>query len=128
MIKVYQQNLHNETTSGDCWIACIASILEIDINELPNPNDYDAKNNWVEYARVVLEKLDSLGYELLCQTPNEFTKLTDIMMVVGKSPRGDFNHCVLWDDKIIHDPHPDNTGVENIIFFEQLIKKHENSY
>lgn len=95
----------------------------MDINELPNPNDFDAKNNWFKYCTVMLAKLDSLGYELIFQIPNEFTKLSNIMMVVGKSPRGDFNHCVVWNNGIIHDPHPDNTGIENILYFEQLIKK-----
>ena len=34
-------------------------------------------------------------------------------IATGKSPRGDFNHSVIYyKDKLFFDPHPDNTGLD----------------
>lgn len=34
--------------------------------------------------------------------------------MAGKSPRGDWDHCVVYQNgDMVHDPHPDKTGIED---------------
>lgn len=48
------------------------------------------------------------------------------IIAIGKSPRSTderrINHAVVWKNGLVHDPHPDNTDILDIIMFEVLIK------
>jgi hypothetical protein len=119
--KIYQKRQHTETTNGDCWRACLASILCVDIETFSDPNDFD---NWSDYVIKVLEQLYSLGYDLITYEIKDYPGYDRPVIAIGKSPRGDWYHAVVWKDGhgIIHDPHESNKGVENIKFFEVLDK------
>jgi hypothetical protein len=121
MIPVKQKSLHTTTTKGDCWRACIASILEVDIDAFSDPNNF---SDWEEYSLKIITELEELGVELTVYTIHGYKGNKTPVIAVGKSPRGDFDHGVVWLDGegIIFDPHPDNTGLENIKFFEVLTK------
>jgi hypothetical protein len=43
-------------------------------------------------------------------------------IAIGKSVRG-VNHAVVWKNGMAHDPHPDNTGLNEITRFEILTKE-----
>jgi len=103
---------------GDCFRACVASILEIPHEEMPNfcieTGDWIEKaNKWlgprgVAIFDVTLDKDGSM---------RNVTAMCDGMHVIisGKSPRGDFHHAVvgryvlvdgLHQLEYVHDPHP----------------------
>ncbi len=120
MIQINQTKFHNSETkeSGNCYAACIASILEKDINDVPNVlyietwTDYLLRlHEWlhifdlcyieVERSGLVNTDLNYLGYHLIC----------------GKGPRkkddGKFiYHAVVGYKGVIkYDPHPSREGL-----------------
>ena len=120
---------------GNCFAACVAAILEIPIDHVPNfcadgTEDWMAKGNeW--FGRRGLCMFDFEG-----SRPGgplaDCNGLVDGMYLIasGKSPRGDWKHSVvarycLGDGAhclaLVHDPHPDGTfldgAVESITMF-----------
>ena len=116
--------------AGDCWRACLASILECDIDLFHAP---EWKDDWSDYYPKVLKVLEDLGYQWIGYTienmdscPLDAPDTDGYVVAVGKSPRSTpdkrTNHAVVWKNGIVHDPHPDNTGINDIITFEILTK------
>ena len=110
---------------GDCWRACLASILECDIDTFPYHN---GDISWPEEWQEVLGILEEMGYFYETIPINSVTQgLIDCpdtdgySIAIGKSNRG-VNHSVVWKNGMAHDPHPDNTGLLEIERFEMLIK------
>ena len=106
MIPIKQTILHTETTKGNCLQAAIASILELSLNEVPifeGDDWYLLLMNWLESFKIELVRWD---YEV---------SFKGLYLVVGQSPRGDFKHIVVYENgKLVHDPHPDGTGLKTI--------------
>ena len=115
--------------NGDCWRACLSSILECDIDTFPA---WEYGEEWADYFPSVLRVLESMGYQW-GQYTIENTDLNCLerfsvggyVIAVGRSPRSteerQINHAVVWKNGIAHDPHPDKTGILNITTFEVLI-------
>jgi hypothetical protein len=114
MKKVYQTKFGNK--SGNCFPACVASILEIPLESIPNvcvlgEDWFDAFLFWCA----------TMGFSYV-ELREEYRKMTDgqLCIVVGKSPRKDIrHHCVVGrfeneEIEIVHDPHPDETGIDSI--------------
>ena len=115
---------------GDCWRACIASIIECDINDLP----YQGIDDWSRYYGDILTAVESKGYNLISIGVNNMddilfqSKATDgYIIAVGKSPRSTednrINHAVVWKNGIVHDPHPSREGILDINSFDVFQKK-----
>ena len=131
MIPLEQKYLHIQGKQhGDCWRTCIASILECDINVFSR---WELKQTWQEYYPIVLKELEKIGYkwgqytvENTDQDCLEKYSIDGYVIAIGRSPRSTkenrINHAVVWDNGIVHDPHPDNTGILDIITFEVLMK------
>jgi len=91
---------------GNCWAACMASILEMPIDAMPpvvnGAGWWEAWQVWLHernltiYAMPVQDNPAPLGYTILS----------------GKSPRGDWLHSVVaFNGVVVHDPHPDRSGI-----------------
>jgi len=109
MIKVDQTKIHSESTNGNCFAACLASILEIPLSDVPEfedmgkewfPNFY----KWVEKKWLYALRLEK-----------EFI-FPGLYLVMGTSPRNkSINHQVIYKNgKMVHDPHPLREGVTEI--------------
>lgn len=107
MKKVYQTILAGGDgfrKRGNCTEACIASLLNVELHEVPILENFgnkwrDAVKLFFKSKELVLE-FDSLG-------PNN-----EYFIVEGYTER-DTKHCCIYDreDQLIHDPHPNNTGL-----------------
>lgn len=95
---------------GDCWKACIASLLGVEnYDSVPHFALYgDAW--WPETYRWVLI---NHGLSLTYWGEDVVPPHPGIYIGSGPSPRGDFYHAVIVDEKgnLIHDPHPSRAGV-----------------
>ncbi len=95
---------------GDCLAACFASILEIPIEGIP---DFNAPGgNWFHRIEQWMEPMGLIP--LPVRTPPMWgAHCHDVAYCIacGKSPRGDWSHAVVWRGGIVHDPHPDGTGL-----------------
>jgi hypothetical protein len=109
---------------GNCWSACIASLLELPIEEVP-PFVKDGGENFLQLAQDWLGKRGL--FILRIRMPKEILTGDDIRwhqipeclcIATGKSPRGDYGHAVVgrivdaYKFEMLHDPHPDGTGIE----------------
>jgi hypothetical protein len=108
---------------GNCWAACIASILELPIEEVPNfvveyEGEYLKKTEeWIN--GLVKTRLWLKGHELGLVTVHCGNSPlgcigTTYWIGVGKSPRGPDHAVVYHGEDLVHDPHPDKTGLEGI--------------
>lgn len=144
MIPVYQTTFHSDDLPvseglGNCFVACVASIMEFPIYAVPDwPKIAYRFNNWQSHIerwlncynmtiRMAYQKhpLDT-DYPASLQKPDAGGWLDDGMIrykevnppyyiVSGKSPRGHFNHsCVWYQGEIVHDPHPNGTGLKTL--------------
>ena len=101
-----------EAGKGDCLRACIASILELRPDEVPNFTEIKGPQ-----ARVVTQWLSTRGLALL-EVPVasmdfyfvfEYAKIWHI--ISGRGPRGLRHATVGLSGKIVHDPHPSRAGL-----------------
>ena len=118
-------------TAGNCVSACIASILEIPIEEVPHfaqlQMDRAKQNEGGKGLKgMVVEFLNSKGLDLICcewVTEHDgiiprcyFGHNGRHAILSGKSPRGVCDHAVVGEAKgygmwIVHDPHPSRDGI-----------------
>jgi histidinol-phosphate phosphatase family protein len=95
---------------GNCFSACVASILHIPLTDVPAFCKYE---NWWERFN---EWLKSYGYYASIIRYSETWSPEGFHILSGKSPRGDFQHSVVaMGGDIVHDPHPSRAGVETRI-------------
>ena len=101
--------------NGDCMRACVASIFELPIEEVPNFNEPDQSH----FERKLDAWGTSVGLTVVdISVENDDTKvlLKDCWLIAcGRSPRGktkNNRHAVVWrNGRMVHDPHPDQRGI-----------------
>lgn len=102
------------STTGNCFPATVASILEVPLKEVPHPTEDDP--DWLDYWPRFQEWLVRYGLGYI-----EFERHADGSLwtpegfhtVLVKSPRGDWDHSVVgWRGRIVHDPYPGTTPEE----------------
>lgn len=100
---------------GDCFRACVASIFEFPIEEMPNFWDHtqDARVFWKMVNDWMRERLGMGCFPVKLTEEHEYM-LKDVMCVaLGKQRRSDEDHAVVWRNELIHDPHPSRDGIIN---------------
>ena len=95
---------------GDCWRACIATILGRDVPHFGRLALEQGKNQ----AGFTAEWLEERGYSLVQMTkaPTWFSDKT-VFLASGPSPRDpQVRHVVLHNGlEVVHDPHPSRAGL-----------------
>lgn len=121
MRPVYQTIFGNK--EGNCLAACIASILEVDIDRVPNFHGKDWAQQWCEWLRphgLFMWRIDVAEGIVI---PPGYSILS------GQSPRAEalgetwLHATVAFDGETVHDPHPDGGGVlskSDYLFFQIL--------
>lgn len=109
----------DEREAGNCFSACIASILELPVEAVPNfcqHKDWFSRcNQWLnERGYCYLEF--GLGTEV-----QEWSSFTGYCVLVGDSPRGCKHAVVGHRAQMIHDPHPSGEGLLSIELIGYLI-------
>ncbi len=95
---------------GNCLPACIASILEYPLEEVPHFGD----TTWVATLAVWLAPRGL--YPIIATLPNDDWRPAGFHILAGKSPRGDFLHAVVARGaEIVHDPHPSRAGLLTVV-------------
>lgn len=113
--KFYDDSLPDDKQRGNCLSAAVASVLELELHEVPNfvEIDDDGGQHWFEH---VCQFVKSHGYDYIfwpvederCPTPEP----GEFYLMAGKSPRGNFYHIVVYrDGEMVHDPHPSGAGI-----------------
>lgn len=94
---------------GDCFRTCVANLLGLPLDDVPNFVAMDDPWN-VHSAAWFNER--GLGYLTFPGDPGQYEMYRNVVLIVGgKGPRG-HNHAVLWKGgKLFHDPHPSDAGL-----------------
>jgi hypothetical protein len=111
---------------GNCLAACIASLLDLSIEDVPNfrtaEDQWGALQAWLSDRGLCAIRVAAQP-SLISSMPPQYCILT------GPSPRNPVLHAVigLWEGErtaMVHDPHPDGTGlagpVEYVTFLGKL--------
>ncbi len=106
---------------GNCMQAAIASILEIPLENVPHFMLYAEDEWWNRFE----EWAGQFGLQPIGIDPGGDWKPRGWHLIIGGSPRGEFDHCVVgYAGKPVHDPYPDGncelTKVTAYEFFVQL--------
>ena len=129
-----------DVVPGDCWRACLASLLEVPLAEVPHfihlhPSERDPEPGMAELAgpwwwresRAWVESVRP-GWTLAAwdrpaegwrpiygeQAKGDPEGIPSRVILTAPSPRGEWNHSVLvfeLDGTLAHDPFPDGQGV-----------------
>lgn len=91
--------------NGNCVAACIASLLELPLEEVPNfikaDEFWDDLNNWLAKRGLYLVSLAAVG-----KVPRGYH------IIDGKSHSGPWNHVVVgYEGIMVHDPNPKRRGI-----------------
>lgn len=126
---------HVDGRPGDCYRACIASVFEMELEDVPHfveigehlgDDDGSGTHHWWHVTREWLRRVFNLD---ICNIGVESWPQVraDVLqsdwrwaLAAGKSPR-DTNHIVVWDavaDELAHDPSPHGGGIVKPEFFE----------
>lgn len=105
--------------SGNCYPACLASILEIELGDVPN----FCAQNWLARTEEWLRTEHDctlLGFRP--KGEGAFYCVPAMYHIIaGKSSRG-LDHAVVgFQGKMVHDPHPSHDGLIAAEEFEFLI-------
>jgi hypothetical protein len=96
-------------------MACIASILNISLSE--TPDIWAAQERGEDWWIVSQEFVARYGYKLKFHWAKDYKHPRGQYYIVGgDSPRGTTggHACVALNGKIVHDPHPDRTGLTSV--------------
>ena len=102
--------------NGNCFSACIASMLGIPIEDVPTFVNFP---NWLGLAN---EFVKPFGFEMFMSVPRfveycrsaKDSKYHGYYIATGMGPRG-FHHSVICKDgEVVHDPHPEGGGIAKI--------------
>lgn len=95
------------TPEGNCIAACVASIMEKPLSEVPN----FIMPKFEEWQDRLDEWLAQFGLSSVCVSSEAMPGAYSI--ACGVSPRDkSIDHCVVWrGGAMIHDPHPSGDGI-----------------
>jgi hypothetical protein len=91
--------------SGDCVRACVASILDMPLTDVP----HFVQLHGERWADAFVEWCEAMGFHVDWQFG--FIATDEPAMLAGPSPRVGRHAVVIQHGKIIHDPHPSRLGL-----------------
>lgn len=97
----------------DCISACLASVLEIPLKEVPRFFEIAGADE-TEWWRAIKAWLATRGWGVINIDCNAFKlrRIDGYLIVAGESARG-LGHSTVWHKgKMIHDPHPEQSGIK----------------
>lgn len=102
---------------GDCFAACIASLLGLDIDEVPDfgqgkKNWYRLFEEWLRCRR--LAPLTVYGKSAIIPKGVYY-------LAGGKSSRGIPHSVIYLNGEMVHDPHPDRDGLAEVTDYLFLV-------
>jgi hypothetical protein len=106
-----------QQTPDDCFSTCLGIILQVHPKNIPNWNAVAGLgDDNAQWWAAVRDWLRPRGWGILNLSvlPNVLETIEGLYIVSGKTPRG-LMHATVWlDGKMLHDPHPDASGLTEV--------------
>lgn len=120
-MKIIDQDIFGDKL-GNCFPACLATLLGLPLSEVPN---FCTEHEITPWFPALIEWLKPRGYAPMANEfpgdPDPFLQWVETCapnipwIANGKSPRGEFQHSVVYiGSKMFHDPHPSRQGIEDV--------------
>lgn len=128
MIPITQTELYDPTRPnhrGNCWQTVIASILDLPLDEVPHfvqdEVDHPGDGDWDWWVRTC-RWLNA--HDLRLVMVDVATCRDEYVLATGPSPRGNgvFHVVIYRDGAMVHDPHPDRSGLTSVDFNGYVIR------
>lgn len=118
MIALKQTKLHGRNKIGNCFATCIACVLGLDLEDVPNVEVLYAvnKNFWLT---VFVNWASSIGYDYVQIDENEWDE-DELYLANGLTERGTMHSVIFKNGKMFHDPHPSNSGLVEVKFYSAM--------
>src|SRR5690242_11331563 len=120
----------NGDPEGNCFAACVASILECSIEELPDLHDLPEGENWLEWFNT---QLAPRGFAVAeAEAPlHAYIPAGTHFIAAGAGRRG-MRHCVVmkssgrdanqYADTFVHDPYRGGDGLVSVSSVSFVVK------
>lgn len=123
MIPVLQTRLTGP--KANCFVACLASILELAIDQVPD--FYNMGSDGKEAMTAVQMWLINRGLQLVAlKAPSHLLPMA-YLIAEGPSERGRKHAVVYFGEMPVHDPHPDGSGLLHVDLFRVFVATHPNN-
>jgi len=115
---------------GNCYSACIASILEIPIKDVPTFSYDNGKSSFINASEWLTKYFNMYLVSLQAEYENKFNgenlsilKNLDVYhLILGPARLYDTYHCCVGlKGVIVHDPNPQRLGLDRINRYEILV-------
>lgn len=115
-MKPVDQTLFHDPDAGvvgDCFRACVASILELSIDEVPHFFEDGGRVWWFELDRFLAQR-GLAAVEFTTSSENVLSEAA-VYIASGPSPRHpEVHHAIVCRGfDVVHDPHPSRDGIES---------------
>lgn len=122
----------DQTVHGNCFAACVASLLELSIDEVPTFETMGEAWGGALYEFLQTQGYTFLGTFYATDDPDWWQHLTErcagvdgFYIVAGGSPRPHVKkgHCVIFQNgQMVHDPHPDGSGIKDQKYVMMIVR------
>lgn len=109
----YPDGIHN----GNCYAACLASILDLPLWMVPPFEDMFGRGEWRVRTSEWLAKVHGLKmvkHMVKHEAANAPVDLPEFYIANGLSARGVYHSVIYSAGKLAHDPHPSGAGIETV--------------
>lgn len=107
--KLYTPDgIHN----GNCYAACIASLLDLPLWMVPPWEDMFGRGAW--YIRTEEWLLRIFHLKIVKTKGHQVEDMPEFYIANGLSPRDVYHSVIYSKGKLVHDPHPSDAGVAEI--------------
>ena len=110
MIPINQTQFAGQGVGGNCVQACVASLLELPVEDVPHFLEIAASPD--EWELAYEDWLESRG---LVNLRFEYHHIFEgFYLATGPSVRGVNHMTVFYDGELAHDPHPSKSGLVQV--------------
>ena len=115
MKPIDQQYFYNKETGeiGDCIRAVTASLLEIDRDSVPHFVKDNPGHEWYDKWELFMIR-NGITPHMIAGPFEVVPKPAGYYLASGPSSRGVKHIVIMWDGKMVHDPHPTRSGIKSI--------------
>lgn len=108
---------------GNCWEACLASLLEVPVSEVPDGRqEGGTRSNWTQIQMWLFERFGQVLMMLPLHLAGSVAVAPEGYYILsGRALTGIPHAVVARAGMIVHDPNPYGGGLETVSVFEVLV-------
>ena len=118
MTPVFQSKLYlsDGIGNGDCYAACLASLLDLPLWMVPPFDQMFGRGNgeWRERSEEWLQRMFRKKLVRTEGHPVQSLPLPEFYIANGMAARGVYHSTIWTKGRMVHDPHPSGSGLKEV--------------